>query len=391
MTQVHGTDLVSEWWEKYKVEKEVSSGPGDSASTHQGVPQQNVATEYLFSDLVLPEGISTGNSAQHGQHSAEVEEVTSKMKQCVISELRHRAEHFRRTKAVMVFDACVKSDNVIPSDLREALVDAVHALKADQTIDENGEPMFAGKFDVVDPNCVPLIYGRSKILTDRHIGLQDCISAGGAGEILAMREVDHVDGPWWDVRYQQLPCDVSLSEDGCRIVSYINNIHPVHHQGLYTIIEGILARAIPMLNEALNYHESPLRIGLPQDLDPRADVAGFEGLLHEDPGFCKWEESDMAEIPEPLSFESRNPVYGNDQEADSLRTKLEGRGLQVIVRIESIELTPVHPEISEEEWHLEGLPVSETDPELNQKLKLTLSERAYLCHGSLLLRGAKCH
>lgn len=342
--------------DKYKVDNELSSNTA----------QHNVTNEYLFSDAVLPECIANEETEQHSQHSTEVEEVTSNMKQCMINELQHRAEHFQWTKAVMVFDACVKSDNVIPSDVRDALVSAAHALEESQTVHKSEQSDSSCQVDIVDPNCFPLIYGRSKILPDRHIGLQDCIPLAGAGESITFPFIDHDMESWYDVTYQQLPCDVSLSEDRYRIVSYINNVHPVHHQRLYFVIEDILTRAMPLLNEALAYHESPLRIDLPQNMDSLADMAGFEEMFEDDPGFREWEESGGAEIPEPLSFEGRNPVCGDDEAVDSLQAKVQGRGLQIIVRIESIELTPTEPEMEEGEWRLEGQPVSAIDVEVNQ-------------------------
>lgn len=319
-----------------------------------------MAAEYLFSDIALPEGVAHEDLAQQSQQSTQLEEVTLKMRKCVISELQHRAEHFQETKAVMVFDACVKSDNVIPSHLREALVRAAHTLEENQPAYKSEELKSFRKVDLVDPNYVPLIYGRSRILTDRHVGLQDCIPVAGAGETLSVCVICHPDGPWYDTGYQQLPCDISLLDGRCQIVSYINDAHPVHHQGLYFVIEEILTRVVPLLNEALAYHESRLRIELPQNLNESADNYGFEIMFGEDAGFCNWSNSNGAELPEPFS-ESQNPISGDDKGANSLQMKLQDRGLQIIVRIESVELTPAKPEMAEDEWHLEGQPVSDID------------------------------
>lgn len=353
---MHDGKIVSEWWDKYKVNNQTSSNTSASSATHQGVDQ------YLFSDIVLPESITDEGSVQRSQHSTEAEEVTTKMKRCMIRELQQRAEHFRGTKAVMVFDAFVKSDTVIPSCLRNDLVSAAHSLEEDQSV-RKSEETDSCQVDIVDPNWFPLIYGRSQILPDRRVGLRDCILAAGLGKKLKMCCNDFPDGEWYDEKYQQLPCDcvVSPSGGGCRIVSYINGVHPVHHRSLYLVIEDILTRAIPLLNEALAWHELSLRIDLPEDIADQVDRAGLWGIPEEDPGFCKWEETQGAEFPEPLTIEARDPICGNDMRA-SLRAKLQERGLQIILRIESIELTPANPKMEAEEWRLEGQPVSELMP-----------------------------
>lgn len=54
-------------------------------------------------------------------------------------------------------------------------------------------------------------------------------------------------------KFQWLPCDVGLidEEPGCRITSYINNLHPVKHRDLYGVLEKVIARAIPLWKRSM--------------------------------------------------------------------------------------------------------------------------------------------
>lgn len=294
-------------------------------------------------------------------------EVTPNMKKYVIDELRWMANEYKRTKSVMVFDACVKSDVVIPPALRKALTDATHSLEESQAHHAVQHLEQPGVTNIVDPSLFPLIYGRSRILPDRFIGLEDCIPAAWSGITLTLDTNDPQSDPpeerngvrtlsrWYDESFQQLPCDVSLSENGCRIVSYINNVHPGKHQAIYVAIEKILTNALPLLTDALNYHLLRERIYLPKIPVPEAEMDGSEADF-EDDGFSEWAESLEIENPEPGSFGGRNLSDDLGKRLD-LQAKLRERGLQVVVKIESVELVPKRPHMKLDYWHLEGQPV----------------------------------
>lgn len=308
--------------------------------------------------------------------------ITFAMKEFLMTELRWRALEFENTKSVTVFDALVKSDTKVSSDLREALVSAADLIQQSRAV-RKAQTDGSSKIRVVDPFLFPLIYGRSKILPAKHISLGDCASLAGTGvtlrkesENLKNEEYDSSNGtgdlvhnhPWYDPYFQQLPCEVVLSEKGCQITSYINNVHPAQHAGLYAVIEKIIEQALPMLTETLNYHLVPKRIALPEDPGYFALEMGSEAFVLEDSGFAHWRQSSGTALPEPDNFRSwreqsgeylgeQPQVLPRFENPVDLWTKLQERGLQVIVKVESLELTPENANLAAGEWHLEGAPV----------------------------------
>lgn len=119
-----------------------------------------------------------------------------------------------------------------------------------------------------------------------------------------------------------------------RITSYINNLHPHKHGDLYLVLEQIVARTIPLWNMSL----TPLR-----KIQPYRRIT-YRGPLEDDNG------KDVGIQPEPGEFEPPSPV----EEVVDLRNQYGELGLQIIVRIETIHLTPEKPKLSEGDWKIEG-------------------------------------
>ena len=62
----------------------------------------------------------------------------------------------------------------------------------------------------------------------------------------------------WSNKYQWLPSNVSISEDGWpRLTSYINNLHPHTYPDAYTTIEKLIDRAIPAWDQCLRRYFGP--------------------------------------------------------------------------------------------------------------------------------------
>ena len=95
----------------------------------------------------------------------------------------------------------------------------------------------------------------------------------------------------------------------------------------------------------------------------------------------KWESIRDAIFPEP---DDQEPI--NYQPPKTLRGKFEETGLQIIVKMTSIELTPENPDLPAGDWH-----VSPLSPSAVTKLSLTnttldrgTDERAHRRHGAVL-------
>lgn len=232
--------------------------------------------------------------------------------------------------------------------------------------------------------------------------------------LLHWREPEH--RALWSNRFQWLPANVGFDDDGkARFTSYINNLHPTKHAEIYPTIERLVDAALPAWNRCLKYYEprrgslqvaaragyrSKPRFATPpycEDDDPswwepfnaevlrashfqlspheRGNIAPCIEYERRDPPFPEQQEAPSAPgvaispndipqedidqerwmrirdpvLPEPLDFEATDHAC-----ADDLRAKFRAAGLQVVVKMASIELTPEKPAFAAGGWHIEG-------------------------------------
>ena len=300
-------------------------------------------------------------------------DVTQSMMDWIIAELRYKATVFKEKGIVTVYNGnVVKSDTAVPESSRQSLMDAVRVLEAEQNKDfhpgSNDQVV-----DLVHPSLFPLVYGRSRVLRDETINLDDCMLRIGHGKVIPAPDSPQPDGDraqrersiWWrfprttaksySTKFQWLPCDVELGDSGCRITSYINNLHPRRHRPLYAAVEEVINRAIPLWDATLTpidprYREfyRKRRISYhnvayppyPEDERPSDEDEEWE-----------WESQHRLKttvLPEPGTFTPpTNPQPSLDIRSDFSR-------LQVIVKLATIELTPEKPSYPGGSWHVEG-------------------------------------
>ena len=144
-----------------------------------------------------------------------------------------------------------------------------------------------------------------------------------------------------------------------RITSYINNLHPKNERDLYLLIERLVDAAIPLWNVTLApltdkafYHQR------------RIDYKKVEYDLDPDDLFVEESEDDDDRVedrkqwildnrqlvhPEPLGSFRPRPTPSLD-----IKTEYGKRGLQVIVKLANIQLTPEKPNYEGGTWHVEG-------------------------------------
>jgi hypothetical protein len=194
-----------------------------------------------------------------------------------------------------------------------------------------------------------------------------------------------------------------------RFTSYINNLHPHKYKKLYSIIEDVITAAIPLWNMTLtpqkawnlDYYQERARIEydsveydqdpdqMPEDQIPQQqDNEGEEDY---------WERRNQwadgvrrIKLPEPEEFTP--PPVPEAKSTVDLKRDYSHRGLQIIVKLANIELTPEKPEYEGGTWHVEGQLVCHPYPSFEKHsshlLKATI-ERTHLLHRPLLLRHRK--
>jgi hypothetical protein len=268
-----------------------------------------------------------------------------------ISELRFRAKGHPNSPngAIRVYNGDVyKSDTAISEETKLALQKAVRILEDVPAAQKDWHPGSDGKvLDLVHPSLFPLIFGTSKILP---IGapvatLEDCIKRCGEGEVVPDPNsetpgLDVHDEDAYSAKFQWLPCEVDISEERPKILTYINNLHPQHHKELYGLMEDLIQAAIPLWNLTLvqsgELFCTPSRIKYSE---------------------CTWiGDTRVPEQPEP-DEEFDLSILQREAPAN-LREKYGDRPLQVIVKLANIELTPEKPEYEGGTWHVEGKMVS---------------------------------
>ncbi|KAG6844881.1 hypothetical protein H0H87_002716 [Tephrocybe sp. NHM501043] len=350
-------------------------------------------------------------------------DITNAMINWCISELRYKTKEFLKTGAVSVFNGdVVKSDYAIPKDLQEALKAAVAPLEQVPHHVKDWHPDSDNLvLDLVHPSLFPLIYGRTRILPYDTIGLEDCIKRSGEGIVVPVppeseNGIKHqtLKHSWqrpkpttpFSRRFQWLPCDVDISDSArVRIKSYINNLHPQAHTALYSVIEEIIFRTIPLWNMSLRPLKDPKirykRIDYTDcvyDPDPEfwpLEDQPQQGDDENEDDFIErreeWFTDNRVVIqPEPGPFEP--PVYNDDLSGNALETMTGAAvdlrrdygnsGLQIIVKLANIHLTPEQPLYKGGSWHVEGQLVS-SQTLLIHMVVLKLFQNEHICASAI--------
>ncbi len=346
--------------------------------------------------------------AQSGQ------DVTPKMMDWIVKELQWKAEILVNEGLVQVFDnGVVKSDTPVSEEIKAALKEAVMPL---QNVPEEQKDYHPGSdnkvVDLVHPSLFPVVFGRTRVLPDRLLGVEDCLDRIGEGTVLpVMESEDNVPAYMgryprsnhpaaMSTKFQWLPCDVEWMENGqCRILSYINNAHPVQHRALYGSVERVLAQTFPLWERSLaepplegkrieytgvEYMDGYATENEPESVNPPEDPVEAESWT--DPQ-AEWWANRKIKQPEPGEFKVPDPEY--DERID-LRSAFPDRTFQVIVKLANIELTPESPDYEGGSWHIEGQLVG-TASIIILNFLLTPTERENRRLSNLLLRQQQHH
>ena len=320
-------------------------------------------------------------------------DFTPKMADWCIAELRyiaafHSASPENPPPIVIFHGDVVKSDTAVSTELKHALQEAVNKFQV--AIPEKLKDWHPGSdgrvLDLVHPSLCPLVYGRTRILCDGETTtLDNCIERCGQGETVDTPNFEPSPHKLKDfsTKFQWLPCEVDISGEYAkslffmdnyqwiltlfrRITSYINNLHPKKERNLYELIEGLIDAAIPLWNITLapladRSFQHQLRINfaaVAYDPDPSTWPESEkikQGSDEDEDDFLdreeEWIKANRRLVhPEPGgTFQPRQQPPPLD-----LKTKYGERGLQVIVKLANIQLTPENPDYEGGTWHVEG-------------------------------------
>ncbi|KAJ4304928.1 hypothetical protein N0V90_000456 [Kalmusia sp. IMI 367209] len=340
------------------------------------------------------------------KNEAPEKQFSEKMFDYCVEEIRDYAKKEEKLGFIPAIDAnatVYKSDSVISAQLKEDLRAAASPLEDVPESAKDWHPDSDEKvLDLVHPSLFPLLYGRSRVLKPAYgnvlndgeewvgdsgiVPLDECEQWVGKGGIMpvpkkAALQVNSWAGltSWgnryfgrsreqhfYSAKFQWLPCEVAFTEDNSvKITSYINNLQPKNNKQLYEILERIIAKTIPMWNHTLD--STDLEQGEPRiDLHniPWVDPEG-ERERGEDEDEDESDELDQEWVeehrilvpPEPGSYSTRRDFAQPsplEPSSTDLRKDFSDHGLQIIVKLANIHLTPEKPNYDGGAWHIEG-------------------------------------
>ncbi|KAF8465067.1 hypothetical protein BDZ91DRAFT_681804 [Kalaharituber pfeilii] len=305
--------------------------------------------------------------------------MTPAMARYCIAELRHKATLFRTTRAVSVYtDNVVKSDSALPPALASALKSALNALEAAiPPAKRDWHPGSDGMvLDLVHPSLYPLVYGKTRILPEGTLEIEDALRRAGEGATVPVPSEDEakpdVTDYWhyeviYSRRFQWLPCNVKFvlgegGEKSAEITSYIPNLHPTIHAPLYPLISQLITHTIPLWNLTLTRNTTRQRIKYTECPDDTAcldePVQGPDETIEDWQARRNWYWYHLVEVEQPdVVGEFKSPEGEDSEYMRQWGVDLMGQfeGLQVVVKVASIMLTPEKPEYKGGTWHVEGM------------------------------------
>ncbi|KIO34043.1 hypothetical protein M407DRAFT_227263 [Tulasnella calospora MUT 4182] len=258
------------------------------------------------------------------------------------------------------FSRIYESDSLIPQDLLDRLKAAVKILEDVPEDQKDWHPRSDDQvLDLVHPSLYPIVYGRTFRYPE--------VTKPGDRKIADFQPIiapnsSTTPGEDWSFskKFAWLSTDFKIAKDGssAKAVSYINNLHPSHTE-LYSVIEALVARFSFLFDRVLTdlvcYSESSNRRIIEDYSYKDDDDDGPERLPDETQQDYEirvenWKWERPMSVPTVLECGCISDI--------SFRSKshtIQGKEVQVIVKLANIHLTPEKPFYPGDSWHVEGM------------------------------------
>jgi hypothetical protein len=284
-----------------------------------------------------------GIVARWAQEAAEFG-MTEAQIRYVLAELAYYAECRDERTGIEVsgVDGVWQSDALIDDELRSRLREAVRVLEDVPDAERDWHPGSDEQvLDLVHPSLFCLVRGVS------------------SPDDSAWPSPDQNEARYeFSTKFQWLPTDVEIGANGdATFLSYVNNVHPVAHRDLASVLPVLFGRMRPLFENVLTdlRHPRPVRIKadvnswwVDEPVQP-ADYNDVDAMYAYDAAMNDWI---CNRVPVPPDAPPFTPP---ELPGDSARVDLRGRRLQVIVKLANIHLTPDKPEYPGGSWHVEGM------------------------------------
>ncbi|KAG8790348.1 hypothetical protein FRC12_012089 [Ceratobasidium sp. 428] len=266
------------------------------------------------------------------------------------------------------YDKIWQSDKLIPSSLKQRLMDGVAKLESVPDSEKDWHPRSNHQvLDLVHPSLYPIVYERTlayhgNTSDPQHRYLQaipmpPVVEAHDKYGFFAEDGNYHV-----SYQFQWLPTDFEVSQDGksAKSVSYINNLDPGVHLDLHHTLEDVVAKFVPLFEHVLT-DSIPENKAVPQRVPNRysynetyAPQPEWSDNLDDDENeaaYQQWAKNRPYIGPEvnPKGYQL------GSLEHRRFNYTLADKTIQVIVKLANIHLTPEKPTYAGGSWHIEGM------------------------------------
>jgi len=211
--------------------------------------------------------------------------------------------------------------------------------------------------DVVHPSLYPAVAGRTRVLDYPALSLEASWreNIGNLG-LRILSTFDMTAGRSRSVclseKFQWLPAEFHVEEDSTvHINSYINNLHPETHAGVYDAVARVFGCCLPLLEQVLSDNIIKDKLRLIVDPSAHQMYEDEPSDMEDDDAYEEYFENRVPiSIPLPASFPTENIRHYLAK-----KVSLRNKRLQVIVKVATIELTPEKPSYGGGTWHVEGM------------------------------------
>ncbi|CUA75280.1 ABC transporter C family member 4 [Rhizoctonia solani] len=260
---------------------------------------------------------------------------------------------------VSCYDKIWQSDSLVPASLKERLMTGVAKLENVPESEKDWHPRANGQvLDLVHPSLYPIVYGRTLSYPED----SDDRSPTALQLVVSLMN-SRYDDYFTSRHFQWLPTDFEVSKDGLSVkrMSYINNLDPLKHEGLYKAIEELIATYIPLFERVLTDSVPENEVipertfnGYSYDSEASGRSPDYQGYSDDEKferDYKGWAESRIIILPHLQDGRYK----AGSLEKRRIKYTLGGQTIQVIVKLANIHLTPEKPEYSGGSWHVEGM------------------------------------
>jgi hypothetical protein len=277
----------------------------------------------------------TREAAEYGMTEAQI--------RYVLAELAYYAERRDERTGIEVsgVDGVWQSDVLIDDELRTRLREAVRVLEDVPDAERDWHPGSDEQvLDLVHPSLFCLVRGVSRL---------DDSTWPSLGKDEARYALSD--------KFQWLPTDVEVGENGDAVfLSYVNNLRPVAHRELASVLPVLFGRMRPLFENVLTDLRNPRPVRIKAGAnswyvdEPVLPPDGDDDALRAwQAAWADWNRNRRPVPPDAPAFTP--PAWPGD----SARVDLRARRLQIIVKLATIHLTPGKPEYPGGSWHVEGM------------------------------------